>query len=152
MALPNLEPLLNAAITRLGHSQHPVSGGGAPGALAATHALSIARLVTTLALILLWFAGELERFAGESAPQTELESTGLESTELESTANSDEVSIPAEPLMPEPVRCRWCREMVICHPDGAVFDLSEGAHFCGLDKILGHPNAPPARRKPRHKK
>lgn len=112
----------------------------------------MARLVTTLALILLCFAGELERFAGESASHTEPENEEDNVLDLTST----EPPLPEPPLpesaLPEPVRCRWCREMVICHPDGAVFDLSEGVHVCGLDKVLGHPPASPVHRKSRRKK
>lgn len=150
MALSNIEFLRGVAAARLAHLPHPDSGAGAlSGALTTARVLSLAHLITTIALILLWFAGELERFAdgepeGESAPKTEL--------------SSDENHIPdfiptdTEVPTPEPVRCRWCREMVVCHADGAVFDLNERAHVCGLDKVLGHPQAPTCRKSRRKKR
>ncbi len=110
--------------------------GAVPSALSVSRAMWMARVATTLAVVLLWFAGELERFAqgdlplGESVPaQTQSREEEDEASEQESA--SEGVTVPASFDSSEPLHCRWCLQKVVCRPGEGMLNPDGSAHECG---------------------
>lgn len=137
-----LEVLRGLASTRLDHLNHLSAHQGVfNSSLSASRVLWMARLTTTFALLLLWFAGELERFALgeplESETPPEEEEGNQEEPEVASPSQDLACGL-VSPHAPEPMRCRWCRQEVMCEPNGEVFDLNHKPHGCSLRQVGAH--------------
>lgn len=145
-----LEVLRGLAATKLGHLNHTSVGQNAfASSLSSERVLQIARLSTAVALMLLWFAGELERFALgkplESESSSEEEEQDVHQGDACDCGAGSATSHP-----PNSVRCRWCREEVICEPDGEVFDLNHKPHRCSLRQVPLRQRRPSNRNCSRH--
>ena len=130
MSFLHIELLRGLAMTKLEHLQPAASDAHIVVTSASARALALARLAVTSALVLLCLAGELERLAKEELLEEDSGSVG----DRTSTESDFLELLAMEPPDREPVRCRWCREYVMCRPDGEVFDLDENPHVCSLKR------------------
>lgn len=137
-----LEVLRGLAATRLDHFNHLSAHQGTfSSSLSSARVLWMARMTTMVAVLLLWFAGELERFSLgeplESEPPLEEEEGKQEEQEV-APQSRDLASGLVLSHPPEPMRCRWCRQEVMCEPNGEVSDLNHKPHGCGLRQVKTH--------------
>lgn len=135
-----LEVLRGLAATRLDHLNHVGAPQGAlSSSLSSTRVLWMARMTTMVAVLLLWFAGELERFAlGEPLESEPLSEAEEEQKQEVDPPSKDSASGLVSSHRGEPMRCRWCRQEVMCEPNGEVFDLNHEPHGCGLHQVKTH--------------
>ncbi len=143
-----LEVLRGLAATRLDHLNHLSAHQGTfSSSLSSARVLWMARMTTMVAVLLLWFADELERFALGEPLESELSSEEKEEKQ-EEQEEQEEQEVASQSVASasdlvsshrsEPMRCRWCRQEVMCEPNGEVFDLNHKPHGCGLRQVKTH--------------
>lgn len=131
MAPLHIELLRGLALTKLEHLQLSANVGAT---LTSARALALARLAATSALVLLWFAGELERLALTEDPDEDGEMVLAEEEDISGSGFDEAEPLALQPLELKPMRCRWCPEYVVCRSDGEVVGLDQKRHVCSLKK------------------